>query len=157
MIYFFFAEHFLSTINIVMDYKFNSISISFFILVVSILVACQIPQDEKKFNRERDYIKPIQGKNETIPLEFAKKGKALISYSDCYICHKEDKESVGPAFADIAKRYPAKKVYLDLLANKIIIGGRGTWGTPLMDPHPELSFDDAKLMVYYIMSLKNQK
>ena len=62
-----------------------------------------------------------------------------------------------PAFADIAKRYPANKVYFDLLANKIIIGGRGTWGTPLMDPHPELSFDDAKLMVYYIMSLKNQK
>lgn len=140
-----------------MYHKFNSISISCFVLVMSILIACQPPQEEKIYNRERDYIKPIQGKNESIPLEFAKKGEALISYSDCYICHKEDKESTGPAFADIAKRYPANKVYFDLLANKIIIGGRGTWGTPLMDPHPELSFDDAKQMVYYIMSLKNQK
>jgi len=79
----------------------------------------------------------------------------LISYSDCYTCHKIDQRSVGPSFKDIAKRYPVNKVYIDMLAYKVIVGGSGSWGYPAMDPHPKLSHEDAKLMVTYILSLKN--
>jgi len=62
---------------------------------------------------------------------------------------------VGPAFKDIAKRYPVNKVYIEMLAHKVIMGGSRSWGTPVMDPHPKLSFEDSKMMVTYILSLKN--
>ena len=78
----------------------------------------------------------------------------LIAYSDCYTCHKEDERSVGPAFKDIAKRYPANQAYIGLLAQKVILGSSRSWGYPVMDPHPKLSVEDAKLMVTYIMSMK---
>lgn len=61
---------------------------------------------------------------------------------------------MGPAFEDIAKRYPVKNVYIEALAHRVIIGGSGSWGEPVMAPHPRLSFEDAKTMVTYIMSLK---
>jgi cytochrome c len=61
---------------------------------------------------------------------------------------------VGPAFSDIAKRYPVNKVYIDMLAQKVMMGGSESWGSAKMDPHPNLSFEDAKKMVTYILSLK---
>ena len=84
----------------------------------------------------------------------AARGEVLISYSDCYTCHKKDRRSVGPAFKDIAKRYPANNVYIEALAHRVIMGGSGSWGYPVMAPHQKLSFEDAKTMVSYIMSLK---
>lgn len=101
-----------------------------------------------------DYIKPIEGKNDTLSPEAKEKGKVLISYLDCYTCHKEDKRSFGPAFRDIAKRYPTNKVFIQMLAQKVIVGGSGGWGYPVMISHPKLSTKDAELMVSYILSLK---
>jgi len=40
------------------------------------------------------------------------------------------------------------------LANKVIKGGSGKWGDVPMTPHPQLSMDDAKEMVKYVLSLK---
>ena len=119
------------------------------------LAGCDNKADQKNTRKAIDYIKPIPGKNDSIPAEIAEKGEVLISYSDCFTCHKIDERSVGPAFKDIAKRYPVNKVYIDMLAYKIIVGGSGSWGYPSMDPHPKLSHEDAKLMVTYILSLKN--
>ncbi len=113
--------------------------------------------DEPKQNTTRkpvDYIKAIPGVNEPIPAKVVQKGEVLISYSDCYICHKKDQRLVGPAFEDVAKRYPANKAFIEMLAQKVIAGGSGGWGSAVMDPHPKLSVEDAKTMVSYIMSLK---
>lgn len=107
-----------------------------------------------KTNNEVDYIKPIEGENDTLSLKVIEKGKVLISYLDCYTCHKEDQRSFGPAFRDIAKRYPANKVFIQMLAQKVIVGGSGGWGYAVMLPHPKLSAKDAELMVSYILSLK---
>ena len=41
-----------------------------------------------------------------------------------------------------------------MLAQKVIAGGGGSWGSPVMDPHPKLSAEDAKMMVSYILSMK---
>jgi cytochrome c len=43
---------------------------------------------------------------------------------------------------------------IELLAGKIIAGGKGVWGEVPMTPHASLSKDDAKEMVRYILSLK---
>ena len=118
------------------------------------LLCCNNKPEQKNTTKTSDYIKQIPGINDSIPADVAEKGKVLIAYSDCHTCHKEDQRSVGPAFKDIAKRYPVNKVYIEMLAQKVIVGGSGSWGYPVMDPHPKLSFEDAKMMVTYILSMK---
>ena len=118
------------------------------------LVACKNPE-VKNQPVKKDYIRAIPGENDTIPAAIVQKGEVLIAYSDCYTCHKEDKDSVGPAFKDIAKRYPVQRVYIDMLAQKVISGGYGAWGHAVMSAHPKVPMEDAKIMVSYSLSLKN--
>lgn len=122
--------------------------------------ACKQPANEKptaagdSIDRYKAYIRPIEGRNDTIDPEIAEKGKVLIAYSDCYTCHTIAKRSKGPAFMDIARRYPSNKDYIELLAIKIIKGGSGAWGHPVMARHEGLSPEHARLMAAYILSLK---
>ncbi|HTE02216.1 MAG TPA: c-type cytochrome [Mucilaginibacter sp.] len=81
-------------------------------------------------------------------------GAALIAKSDCQTCHKEQEKLIGPAFVDVAKKYTSSSAVIDTLANKIIKGGSGNWGTIPMGPHASVSVDDARSMVKYILSLK---
>ena len=87
----------------------------------------------------------------------AGKGAELISNSNCSTCHKEQEKVIGPAFADIAEKYKSSPSgIVDTLANKIIKGGSGVWGTTPMTGHPEISMDDARTIVKYILSVKKQ-
>lgn len=106
---------------------------------------------DSTFNKK---VKPIPGRNEALLAGEIQRGKVLIAYSDCYTCHTIDTKAKGPAFRDIAKKYPANKGYIELLAQKIIVGGSGVWGYPVMTPHPDLPEENARLMVKYILSLK---
>ena len=83
------------------------------LLVTIYLPCCDNAAEQKNKRKKVDYIKQIPGVNDTIPAAVAQKGEVLISYSDCYTCHKTDQKLVGPAFKDIAKRYPVNKVYRD--------------------------------------------
>jgi cytochrome c len=130
---------------------FKSILICF----AAIVSSCWQMQDNKeKPSKTIDYIKAIPGESDTLSIQEIQKGEVLIAYSDCYTCHTVDKRSKGPAFKDIAQRYPVQDIYINYLAQKIITGGFGAWGRPVMDPHPNLSEKDARLMVIYILSLK---
>jgi len=80
------------------------------------------------------------------------KGAQLVASSDCKTCHSEKAKIVGPAFADIAAKY--KSGDEEMLAKKVISGGSGNWGTVPMTAHPDLSIDDAKQMVKYVLSVK---
>ncbi len=82
------------------------------------------------------------------------KGEELIKQSDCLTCHKVDVKIIGPAYQEVAAKYPATEANIDLLAGKIIKGGAGVWGDIPMAPHPSISTDDAKEMVKYILTLK---
>jgi cytochrome c len=81
-------------------------------------------------------------------------GAKLIAAADCKTCHKEDVKLVGPAFKDIAAKYPSTEANIDTLANKVIRGGKGHWGEIPMAAHPALTVNDAKTIVKYILSLK---
>ncbi|WP_228085019.1 c-type cytochrome [Mucilaginibacter sp. JRF] len=81
-------------------------------------------------------------------------GKALIAKSDCLACHKVDTKLVGPAYIDVAKKYPATPANYATLAKKVIDGGSGVWGQIPMSPHATLAAADADKMVKYILSLK---
>ena len=77
-----------------------------------------------------------------------------MAAADCYTCHKADVKVIGPAFADIAAKYPSTPANIDTLANKVIKGGKGNWGEVPMTPHPNIALADAKTIVTYILTLK---
>jgi cytochrome c len=81
-------------------------------------------------------------------------GAKLIAGADCNTCHKVEIKVIGPAFKDIAAKYPATEANIDTLTNKVIKGGKGNWGDTPMAPHPALAPADVKQMVKYILSLK---
>ena len=81
-------------------------------------------------------------------------GEELIKKSDCLTCHKVDVKLLGPAYQEVAAKYPATEENIELLAGKIIKGGAGNWGDIPMAAHPSISENDAKEMVKYILSLK---
>ena len=79
-------------------------------------------------------------------------GLALIEGADCLTCHKDDVRVVGPSYQEVADKYTDGD--LDMLADKIIEGGKGKWGEIPMTPHAGMSKENAKKMVEYIMTLK---
>lgn len=83
-------------------------------------------------------------------------GKQLVVGSDCLACHKTQEKLVGPAYADVAKKYADNESNIRLLAGKIIQGGSGVWGQIPMTPHATLAEEDAKKMVKYILSLDTE-
>ncbi|MEX2512157.1 MAG: c-type cytochrome [Cyclobacteriaceae bacterium] len=127
--------------------------------LLSVLSGCEDESQSEHQNDQivKDYIRKIEGKSEPIPPKIASRGEVLIAYSGCYDCHRLDKRSKGPAFQDIAKRYPANPVYRDMLARKVISGGFGSWGNPVMSPHPNITMEDAQNMVYFILSLEENR
>ena len=88
------------------------------------------------------------------------KGLELIGASDCTTCHRLHKgaagASIGPSYSEVAAKYaPAADTTVDRLVHKIITGGAGVWGVVPMTPHPALAPADVKVMVTYILTLKN--
>ncbi len=81
-------------------------------------------------------------------------GADKVANSDCMSCHYVDKQIVGPSFLDIASEYANTEENIAMLAEKVIKGGTGVWGETVMPPHVNLSEEDAKDMVGYILSLK---
>lgn len=81
-------------------------------------------------------------------------GEKLIAKSDCIGCHNKVQKVIGPSYTEIAAKYTLTDENVDHLATKIIDGGKGVWGEVPMTAHANLSKDDAKEMVRYILSLK---
>lgn len=85
---------------------------------------------------------------------FAQDGEALIKQYKCTACHKIDQKSVGPSYQDIAKKYTGDAAAPAQMAERIKKGSRGVWGSPPMPPHQNISDDDIKTMINYIMGVK---
>ena len=81
-------------------------------------------------------------------------GAKLIAASDCLTCHKEDVKLIGPAYQDVAAKYPNNQASVDMLTEKVIKGGKGNWGEIPMSAHPQLAVKDVNVMIKYILSLK---
>ncbi len=81
-------------------------------------------------------------------------GMALVAGSDCTTCHKIDEAFTGPAYTDVAAKYPNTPENIELLSSRVIKGSKGIWGEAQMTPHASLSPEDAAKMVKYILMLK---
>jgi cytochrome c len=127
-------------------------------ILLSLLLSCTANQSKLEqpqvATREQFYV--IDGEDEPVDPEVIKKGEVLVAYSDCYQCHREENKAKGPSFSDIARRYPMQHVYIEMLARKVIDGGFGVWGYPVMSAHPKLSMEEAELMVLYVLSLEKK-
>jgi len=84
----------------------------------------------------------------------ALRGMAKIQENDCASCHALEPKSVGPSYAAIAEKYAPTDAVVKMLAERVISGSVGTWGEIPMTPHPELSAEDAELMVKFVFTLK---
>ena len=80
--------------------------------------------------------------------------QALATSKNCMACHAVDKKLVGPSFKDIAKKYAGDKAAADKLAEKVIKGGAGAWGPVPMPANPQVSADESKKLVAWVLSQK---
>ncbi|HEX6629115.1 MAG TPA: PQQ-dependent sugar dehydrogenase, partial [Gemmatimonadaceae bacterium] len=85
------------------------------------------------------------------------RGRRLIEGSDCLSCHQLNRKSIGPAYADVARRYKDSTARVTgRLVRKIREGGSGVWGNVAMPAHPALTDEQASAMLAYIMSLADR-
>ena len=124
----------------------------FFIVlgVSAIAIACGNNQTTEKKAEE-----PAATTEQSAPAE-DDKGVELIAARDCLTFDKVNEKAIGPSYVDVAKKYTADDATIADLASKIIKGGKGVWGEVPMTPHPTVTEEDAKTMVKYILTLKNQ-
>ena len=78
--------------------------------------------------------------------------EALAKAKNCMACHAVDKKIVGPAYKDVAKKYTAKDEAK--LVEKVLKGGKGSWGEVPMPPNATVKPEEATKLVKWILSLK---
>ena len=54
-------------------------------------------------------------------------GMTLVAGSDCMTCHKIDEAFTGPAYKDVAAKYPNTPENIALLSSRVIKGSKGIW------------------------------
>jgi cytochrome c len=84
------------------------------------------------------------------------KAITIIANSDCRTCHLIDEKNIGPAWREVANKYAGLDTAVKYLADKIIAGGSGVWGTVPMAPHPTMTREDAETLAQYVLLLKNK-
>ena len=77
---------------------------------------------------------------------------ALAQKHSCTACHAVDKKLVGPAYADVAKKYAGQKDAAKTLAASIKAGGSGKWGPVPMPPQAALSDADLNTLATWILA-----
>ena len=80
-------------------------------------------------------------------------GEKLIERNGCKTCHNVRVKTVGPAYRDIADRYPNTAANVDKLTAKVISGGSGNWGSAAMTAHEHIPPADIRTMVQWVMDL----
>ncbi|HEY4324270.1 MAG TPA: c-type cytochrome [Mucilaginibacter sp.] len=78
-------------------------------------------------------------------------GLAMMRVSNCFNCHNFNSKSIGPSFYEISKRYPLTPAKTDSLIKHIHEGSSDIWGKEKMPSHPELTKEEIKSAVQWIM------
>lgn len=69
----------------------------------------------------------------------------------CIACHAVDRKLVGPAFADVARKYAGRADAQAALAASIKAGGAGKWGPVPMPAQSALPEPDLKALAAWIL------
>ena len=73
----------------------------------------------------------------------------------CTTCHVvKGTKTIGPTYADVAKKYAGQKDAEAKLADKVKKGGQGVWGQIPMPPNAAVPDADVKTLVKWVLSIK---
>ncbi|MEO8143563.1 MAG: c-type cytochrome [Betaproteobacteria bacterium] len=73
----------------------------------------------------------------------------------CTTCHVvKGAKTIGPTYADVAKKYAGQKDAEAKLADKVKKGGQGVWGQVPMPPNAAVPDADVKTLVKWVLSVK---
>ena len=73
----------------------------------------------------------------------------------CTTCHVvKGAKTIGPSYADVAKKYAGQKDAEAKLAEKVKKGGQGVWGQVPMPPSAAVPDTDIKALVKWVLSIK---
>ena len=85
----------------------------------------------------------------------AQASEALANKHACVACHVlKGAKTVGPSYADVAKKYAGQKDAESKLAEKVKKGGSGVWGQVPMPPNAAVPDADVRALVKWILSIK---
>ena len=85
----------------------------------------------------------------------AQADEALAKKHLCTTCHVvKGPKTIGPAYADVAKKYAGQKGIEAKLVDKVKKGGTGVWGQTPMPPNAQVPDADIKALVHWILSIK---
>ena len=79
---------------------------------------------------------------------------ALATAKNCMACHAVDKKLVGPSYKDVAAKYAGQKDAAEKLAGKVLKGGSGVWGPVPMPANTQVSAEEAKKLVAWVLATK---
>jgi len=73
----------------------------------------------------------------------------------CTTCHVvKGTKTIGPTYADVAKKYAGQKDAEAKLVEKVKKGGQGVWGQIPMPPNAAVPDADVKTLVQWVLSVK---
>ena len=78
--------------------------------------------------------------------------EALAKGKGCTACHDVKKKMVGPAYADVAKKYKGDAKGQETMVNSILKGSQGKWG-PIPMPPNKVTDAEAKKLAAWVLSL----
>jgi cytochrome c len=85
----------------------------------------------------------------------AQASEELAKKHMCTTCHAiKGAKTIGPTFADVAKKYAGQKDVEAKLADKVKKGGQGVWGQVPMPPNAAAPDADVKALVKWVLSVK---
>jgi len=85
----------------------------------------------------------------------ARASEALAKKYLCTTCHViKGAKTIGPAYADVAKKYAGQKDAEAKLVEKVKKGGTGVWGQTPMPPNPSVPDADLHALVKWVLSIK---
>ena len=78
----------------------------------------------------------------------------LATAKNCMACHAVEKKLVGPSYKDVAAKYAGQPDAIEKLTTKVMKGGSGVWGPIPMPANAQVSADEAKKLVTWILTQK---
>jgi cytochrome c len=79
----------------------------------------------------------------------------LLTQKRCNACHATNTALIGPPFLAVAARYGSdRERMVDVLAQKILLGGGGSWGVVPMVPNNHVTLGEARWMAQWILALQ---
>jgi cytochrome c len=85
----------------------------------------------------------------------AEASEDLAKKHACVACHVvKGAKTVGPAYAEVAKKYAGQKDAEAKLVEKVKKGSTGVWGQVPMPPNAAVPDADVRALVKWILSVK---